>query len=289
MADVLDPVDEILEAYGIEGPWEPMQATGVVNRIYATAEVVLRVAGDHPEALADARTESIAAPAVYAAGVLTPWLLAFDDSGALLDRPFSLWERVEGETLGLWAPAPHSVPGVWREVGRQLAILHTRVTHCPDPKDYLDRPGRDLELGARLEALRVAGRLEGPVLREVGGLIDELWPAAITAARTCFLHNDVHEMNVMCRGDSLRALLDWGDAGWGDPTVEFAQVPLVAVPYVLAGYRELAPELLGDAPEARIVWDKVGHGLEAMEEGSCRAFPLDDLRQFLDSDGQDLG
>ena len=101
-----DPIDEILEACGLKGPWEPLPATGLANRIYATKDVVIRVAREHPEALRDARTESIAAPVAYGAGVLTPRLLVFDESKELLDRPYSIWERVKGQTLGLISSDP---------------------------------------------------------------------------------------------------------------------------------------------------------------------------------------
>src|SRR5688572_20896349 len=94
-------VDALLAQHGIHDPWTPLPATGVANRIYATRSVVLRVATDDREAVDDARTESVAAPAARAAGIRTPGLIAFDDSRDLLDRPYSLWERVHGETLGL--------------------------------------------------------------------------------------------------------------------------------------------------------------------------------------------
>ena len=45
---ITDPVDRILVMYGIRGPWQPLRATGVANRIY------------------DARTELVAAPAAWA-------------------------------------------------------------------------------------------------------------------------------------------------------------------------------------------------------------------------------
>ena len=97
-----DPVDAILAHHGIRGPWQQLPATGIANRIYATDDLVLRIAVEGSEALNDARTESVAAPIARAAGVRVPRLVAFDDSGALMDRPYSLWERVYGETLGLF-------------------------------------------------------------------------------------------------------------------------------------------------------------------------------------------
>ena len=122
-----DPIDRILEVCGINGPWEPLHATGVANRIYATNDVVIRVAREHSEALRDARTESIAAPVAYEAGLLTPRLLVFDESGELLDRPYSIWERIHGETLGLLSLAPHSMRNTWRQIGHQMARLHINV------------------------------------------------------------------------------------------------------------------------------------------------------------------
>ena len=110
MENIPDPIDKILQVCGMNGPWEPLYATGVANHIYATKDVVIRVAREHPEALRDARTESIAALVAYAAGVLTPRLLVFDDSRDLLDRPYSIWERINGETLGLLSSDPDSMP-----------------------------------------------------------------------------------------------------------------------------------------------------------------------------------
>ena len=92
-------IDAVFARHGVSGPWEPLPSTGLANRVYATADVVLRVATDHPDGVVDARTESVAAPVARAAGVLTPRLIAFDDTRTLVDVPFSLWERVRGETF----------------------------------------------------------------------------------------------------------------------------------------------------------------------------------------------
>ena len=80
-----------------------------------------------------------------------------------------------------------------------------------------------------------------------------------------FLHNDVHAMNIMCdRNDVLLALLDWGDAGWGDPALELAAVPQSVIPLVLQGYRTEGH--LDDAAEARILWDKLSAALEQLKQ-----------------------
>ena len=50
------PVNDILAHHGMQGLWESMRATGVANRIYATRDVVLRIATEHSDAVADARS-----------------------------------------------------------------------------------------------------------------------------------------------------------------------------------------------------------------------------------------
>ena len=74
------------------------------------------------------------------------------------------------------------------------------------------------------------------------------------------------------------AVLDWGDAGWGDPALELAQVPLAALPFVIAGYEEASPEGLGGVPEARIVWDKLERAVEPESDHVRR---VAELRRFV--------
>ena len=277
-----EQISALFGRHGVHGPWERLTTTGVANRIYATRDVVLRVATDHPDAVPDARTESVAAPAARAVGIPVPRLVAFDDSRALVDRPYSLWERVHGETLGLFAPDPQAVPQAWRAVGRWLALLHTRVSACSDPLGWLDRPERPTGLEDCVARLASASRIDADAAKEIEGWIAALRPATAERRPRCFLHNDVHAMNLMCARDGvLLAILDWGDAGWGDPVLEWAQIPCAAVPLVLDGYRAEAPALLGDAPEARIIWDKLGYLLSDLAEDSSRPVALDEIRHLV--------
>ena len=273
----VDRISAVLTHHGISGPWCALTATGLANRIYATRDVVLRIATDHPEAIEDARTESVAAPVARAGGIPVPRLIAFDDSRRIVDRPYSLWERIHGETLGC-LPASPATADTWAAVGRQLAQLHREVHDCPDPNGWLDRPGRDLGLPARIGELASSSSLAASTVNEIAEWINALQPAVTGPSPHCFLHNDVHEMNVMCStsGDLL-ALIDWGDAGWGDPALEFAQVPIAAVPFAVAGYESEAPDGLGESAIARIIWDKLGYALESWPDTR----PLTDLRTFL--------
>ncbi len=284
--DAPDPINTIREVCGMSGSWYRLESTGLANRIYATRDVVVRIATDHEEAFSDARTESVAAPVAHAAGLLTPRLLVFDDSRQLLDRPYSVWERVNGKTLGRLSPDPHSMSDTWRQVGSQLALLHVRVKQCDDPNGYLDKPERNLSLDCVLEKLASTGNISRTLAKEISLLIDELHSVVLKEAKSCFLHNDLHDMNIMCtRGGQLMALIDWGDAGWGDPTIEFAQIPLPALPYVLEGYREVAPDLLGGTPEARIIWDKLDYAMMESLENPSHIIPMEAYKQFLNAKG----
>ena len=284
----MDPTPDLVDAmfgrYGVSGPWKPLPSTGLANRVYATRDVVLRVATDHPEGVMDARTESVAAPAARRAGVLTPGLIAFDDSRTLVDRPFSLWERVHGETLGLIDLNRRQIAEVWSRVGRELARLHLGVRACPDPNAYLDQPGRDLDLDSLLKPLVDAGRVTNETAGAVERLARELEADVTARLNARFIHNDVHPMNVMCsRAGALLALIDWGDAGWGDPTLDFATIPLEAIPFAVQGYESEAPGALGDFPEARFIWDKLLGAMEDIWETPGQSLPVEALYRFLRS------
>jgi len=277
-------VDAMFARHRISGPRVALPATGIANRIYATDQVVLRLATDHPESVSDARTESVAAPVAHAAGILTPRMVAFDDSRSLVDRPYSLWERVHGATLGLIELDHCQLAEVWRQVGRQLFRLHDRVRACADPNGYLDTPGRDLDLLPLLNHLANARRLDAGTALEIEWLITELAPHIAANVDVRFIHNDIHEMNVMCTpaGEFL-AIIDWGDAGWGDPTLDFAAIPLPAISYAREGYESESAGALGAYPEARFIWDRLRDSMEAVRDDRARSIPLEAFHRFLRS------
>ena len=62
----------------------------------------------------------------------------------------------------------------------------------------------------------------------------------------------------MCSADGeLLAIIDWGDAGWGDPSLDFAAIPFSAIQSAFDGYEAEAPGSLGALPEARVAWSKL--------------------------------
>jgi aminoglycoside phosphotransferase (APT) family kinase protein len=89
-------------------------------------------------------------------------------------------------------------------------------------------------------------------------------------------------MNVLSSPQgSLLSIIDWGDAGWGDPAMDFAWMPLEAVPLALGGYMETAPELLGKDVRSRIAWDRLYAALNTMAERPDEVYPTTELRAFV--------
>ncbi len=229
--------------------------TGVFNAIYLLGgDYILRIPRRHPAFVAAAHKEAIAVPAARDAGVRTPSMLAFDDSLELLPVPYSIYERVHGETLGLLDRDPADAPEVWRELGSDLALLHTKVEdggliadleleEMPDPRPW---PG---ELAAE-------GYFSATEALWLSGWLERLAPAALGPVPRRFLHGDSQATNVLVREGSLDyvAVIDWGGAGWGDPAWDFAGVPLRVVPFMLEGYRKIAPVEDEESAEARILW-----------------------------------
>ncbi len=221
-------------------------------------DLVLKVPHNDPAPISSIHTESIASAAAYDAGVRTPKLIVFDNSLKLLPVPYLVHERVQGESLLTLDAPPQSLQYVWREVGRNLAIVHTRIV----PDDALrllpvfnQLPATDLrpwvEDAQRFGSLSTS---QGGWLVEV---LDRLASTANAPRPRRFCHGDVNATNIMVSHQEPRAfisLLDWGGAGWGTPETDFSGISLRAVPFVLAGYRELAPIHDEDAAKARVLW-----------------------------------
>jgi aminoglycoside phosphotransferase (APT) family kinase protein len=135
-----------------------------------------------------------------------------------------------------------------------------------------------------LSRLADAGRLDAATVEEIAQLIRELAPQVAGSGDIRFIHNDIHDMNVMCSpAGELLAILDWGDAGWGDPTLDFAAIPLDAIPYAREGYELEAPGALGAFTEARFIWDKLQAAMDAVCDRRGHLVPLDAFRRFLRS------
>lgn len=250
-----DALRAIGERYGLGGAdLYPLPQVGIFNRLYGFGDrYILRVPRDHPAFIGAARKEAVAVPTARRAGVRTPELVAFDDTLELLPVPYTVYRRVQADTLGLLDVHPEGAANAWRDLGRDLARLHTGVRRdeangrlepepLPDPHALLPELAQR-GLFTTLEAdwlERWLGRLE---------------PYALEPAEWRFLHGDTQTTNLLVtRRLEYVAVIDWGAAGWGDPAFDFAGVPLGVVPSMLAGYREVAPLPSDNTAEARILW-----------------------------------
>jgi aminoglycoside phosphotransferase (APT) family kinase protein len=232
---------------------------GSGNTVYFLGDAyVLRVPLNDPARVAGAYTEAVAVPAARAAGVRTPRIVAFDDRRDLLPVPYAVYERVRGEPLSALGQDPETVPQVWRELGRDLALLHTGVSQ-DGPAGLLRADGEDPDPRPWIDDFARADYLTADEARRLRGWLDRLAPSALAPVPRRFAHGDVNAANILVDPASLtyRALIDWGGAGWADGAWDFCPLALRAVPFVLAGYRGVAPLDHDAAAEARIAWHHV--------------------------------
>ena len=244
-----------------------LDSIGTVNAVYGIGEnLVLRVPAQH--GVHETLTESVAAPAAKAAGVKTPELIVFDNSQSIVNAPYTIFERVQGENFGLYELQTQSNHDhVYMEIGRQLARLHLGVSECVDPLDYLDKPARR-EPAQVVSSLTENWKISAHNEHWLNKLTDRIRPA-IEEAKSYrrFLHNDALPTNIIVdRSGRFPALIDWNNSGWGDPALEFSSIPPRAIPTVLKGYREISPIDGDDSAEARILWDHLCLALEFSEQ-----------------------
>lgn len=229
---------------------------GIFNKIYQIGEnFILRIGREHPKSFMVAQVEATAVPLARMAGVRTPELLVMDDSCEILPSPYTIYERVKGDTLGLLNLDPGETPDTWREVGRDLALLH----HVADPDDFDETLGFAYvgDPRQRPDELAQAGYFTPVEARWFSGLLARLAPVAWDVDIPKRLtHGDVQSTNIMIDANSrgYLALIDWGSACLRDPAFDIAGMPLRAAPYLLEGYREIGPLLHDETAEARILW-----------------------------------
>ncbi len=221
----------------------PLRSTGIALAVYALGErYVLHVPKDHPEAIADTYTGSVAAPVAHAAGVRTPALVVFDDQRDIAPVPLSVFERAAGEPLVHLGAHPQDLGQLWRELGRELALVHRDVTVRDDPGGRLDAHGFVGEHEPLIQDLRAAGVFGEDAASWLTSVLSCLQPVAQDRDRyRRFVHGDAQPSNVLVVGGRYSAIIDWDDAGWSDPVMDLRYVPLRVGHLVLEGYRSVMP------------------------------------------------
>ena len=140
-------------------------------------------------------------------------------------RPFAGHPRIAGEALRRRALFGHGGGALARAIGRFLAALHgfppERAAEAlgeppperpPDPRDWLE--AIRMRVFPRLSAtLRVA--VDGGFARHARARLE---------APPCLVHGDLGFVHLLVRDGRLSGVIDFGDAGLGDPAVDFAGI-----------------------------------------------------------------
>lgn len=250
-----DALAALAHQYGVPATEIRPLPGGVANRAFLLGDDLFLRIPREPAFVHDLRKEAEVIPVARAAGVQTPAIVDFDESCALIDSPYMVVERVRGLDL----TDAGSSERTWPELGRQLAMLHAVRPHQL-PNVAVDDGGGDPR--PRVEELAHAGYLDPGTARWLIGWFDRLAARFPREQPDVLLHGDVAPQNLLVdatTGD-FRALIDWGDAAWGTPGMEFAKLPLTDVAAVLEGYGAREAGVL----EASVLWFHLSWGLSGI-------------------------
>jgi len=153
--------------------------------------------------------------AAHAAGVTVPEPCFCCDDPKVIGGPFFLMHRVEGVAAGFRLVKTGPDPGLARQLGRDLARIHT----IRPPRDDLEFLGPAPAHPAGDTVARFRRYLDElaaphPVL-EWG--LDWLERNAPDREEVVLCHRDYRTGNYMVAGGLLTGVLDWEFAGWSDP------------------------------------------------------------------------
>jgi len=272
-----EQLQTFLDKHSLSGEVRFM-GSGYINWVYAVGDDTILRATRPDRDPEDSYTEAVAVPAVHAAGIRTPRLLFFDDDRDALDSVVTVYERADGVALGSLRVDQSELPSLYREFGREVGRLHMRVKEVDDPKGWLDTQ-YDYDLREELEKAFAANRLETVSYDWLSKWTDRLQPAIDSSYERKFIHNDMHAGNTMVLTGPLRlsAIIDWGDACWGDPAQDIVKTPVWAAPWTIEGYRKEG----GSVDElfvGRVMVQNIGIALEALtgrwEEGESPWQPM---------------
>lgn len=220
--EFLGRVTEIGRRHGASPEQVTEVAGGVANRGFVLGDALfLRLA--RPGFEDDLQKEAGVVPVARSAGVLTPAIVEYDDSRALIDAPYVVMERVHGIE-------PTEVPAGLAE---QLALLHgIEETELPGvPQDDSRDPWQTVDDLAERGYLDLGtARWLSDWFHRLAGRFDRNQPKVL-------IHGDVAAHNLLAGPDhQLRALIDWGDAAWAPRAMDFAKLPLEHAAAILPDY-----------------------------------------------------
>ncbi|WP_232667410.1 phosphotransferase family protein [Pseudonocardia sp. TRM90224] len=146
---------------------------------------------------------------------------------APVPTPEVLWRKpsvlaiaaVPGTALGrLGRPSPAS-PAAWAAAGAAVRTLHDAPLP-PWPLPTGDRIAADLDV--ECERLIAEGVLPAELVTRNRRVAD----AALRAWTPAFTHGDLQLAHVFVEGDEITGVIDWSEAGRGDPMYDLATLTL---------------------------------------------------------------
>lgn len=222
-------------------------------------EVILRVAGwVPPHAI---RRGAAALRLAEANGLAAPRLIAADLDGDAAGAPATLETALPGTSQ----PPRHVSVERLREAGAAIARVHAvrldpttdlplKVRPISGDDHAMERRWANLyracEADERPSVVQALSELTGWPAEHAQRMLDATAPASSAAllqladdrvravdrpaVATVFVHGDVHHGNMLWDGDTCLALIDWKDAGAGDPGVDLGELrKQVAIQYGL--------------------------------------------------------
>ena len=235
-----DQLFRICKKHGL--PWhepEELLRTGIVNHAIAIGDVVIRIPCDPEWAQEDTRTEAVAVPAALKAGIRTPEAVLFDFDLDIVPTIFSVYRRVAGRPWMQLFDDPAVTEATGHFIGRSLRQLHDSVVEAPDPNGWLDDHGMPTTERFIQESLQ-NGTLEPETAAWLLAWHETLMAqTGQVLEQKVFCHGDLHECNVLVEPGQAPWIIDWGDAGWADPSVDFGNMHPGTWVATFAGYGEV--------------------------------------------------
>lgn len=230
-------IKKIARHHGLKGGVKLLPNGGMVNEAWSIGnDLVLRITFKE-NCDDEAALEEVVVPIVVAAGIRTPKLVVCDLTKTLAPRPYTIYERAEGVLLGYVDGDPETFEPLYFDIGREIARLG-RVEPGPAERKKIGG-GREMNVRRALQKAVDCGAVPPAQEEAIGKFINRLERHIGQVGWQCLVHQDFHPWNIFVDVDydRMTAVIDWGDAGWGDPAVEFSSMPLVAYPAMLEGFR----------------------------------------------------
>jgi hygromycin-B 7''-O-kinase len=232
---------------------------GVANRVFLLGDdLVLRIPRTK-QFLPDLVKEAAVIPIALHAGVRTPEVVAFDDTCSVVDVPYMVLTRTQGVDLaGLELPTA-ATERLFRQVGRELGKLHRLSPSAAPALAAVPVDNGTADPWALTNRLLKEGWIDAETARWLTSWFDRLSTHLPANPPTVLIHGDIAPQNLLVSPMTaqLNGIVDWGDAEWADPAVDFAKMPLTGISAMLDGYRhEAGQEMSTSTPtwEARVLW-----------------------------------